>query len=146
MHVCTYAPANYMSAWKHVAIDYLKSGYFCLAEHEERQNRLKALRNRQDLFQEEGILNLILDAIDNINTISSQGFLVALAGEDSGQNFDVITAYLYQLLGELWDQTKWITTQMHFILFFALSTCEFSLANTTCVFNNFSNLFSSKTT
>ncbi|XP_035704010.1 ryanodine receptor isoform X5 [Folsomia candida] len=70
-------------------------------EHEERQNRLKALRNRQDLFQEEGILNLILDAIDNINTISSQGFLVALAGEDSGQNFDVITAYLYQLLAAI---------------------------------------------
>lgn len=69
-------------------------------EHEERQNRLKALRNRQDLFQEEGILNLILDAIDNINTITNQGFLVALSGEESGQNFDVITAYLYQLLGK----------------------------------------------
>jgi ryanodine receptor 2 len=29
-------------------------------DHEEKQNKLKALRNRQDLFQEEGILNLIL--------------------------------------------------------------------------------------
>jgi hypothetical protein len=70
-------------------------------EHEERQNRLKALRNRQDLFQEEGILNLILDAIDNINTITSHGLLITLASEDSGtSSFDVITAYLYQLLGE----------------------------------------------
>jgi ryanodine receptor 2 len=73
-----------------------------LAEHEERQNRLRALRNRQDLFQEEGILNLILDAIDNINTITSQGFLVTLASEESGsQNFDVITSYLYQLLAAI---------------------------------------------
>jgi len=77
--------------------DYLWVQYI---EHEERQNRLRALRNRQDLFQEEGILNLILDAIDNINTITSQGYLVTLAGEESGtQNFDVITSYLYQLLG-----------------------------------------------
>ena len=40
--------------------------------HEEKQKFLKALRNRQDLFQEEGILNLILDAIDKMNVISSQ--------------------------------------------------------------------------
>ena len=40
--------------------------------HEERQKFLKALRNRQDLFQEEGILNLILDMIDKMNVITSQ--------------------------------------------------------------------------
>jgi len=60
---------------------------------------LRALRNRQDLFQEEGILNLILDAIDKITTITAQGFMVALAGEAVGQNWDIISAYLYQLLG-----------------------------------------------
>ena len=68
-------------------------------EHEERQIKLRALRNRQDLFQEEGILNLILDAIDKITTITGQGFMVALAGEAAGQNWDCISAYLYQLLG-----------------------------------------------
>uniref|UniRef100_T1JNF8 Ryanodine receptor n=1 Tax=Strigamia maritima TaxID=126957 RepID=T1JNF8_STRMM len=52
-------------------------------EHEEKQNKLRALRNRQDLFQEEGILNLILDAIDKINVITSQGYLVALAGGEA---------------------------------------------------------------
>lgn len=71
-----------------------------ITEHEEKQNRLRALRNRQDLFQEEGILNLILEAIDKINVITSQGFLVALAGDESGQNWEVISGYLYQLLGE----------------------------------------------
>jgi ryanodine receptor 2 len=70
-------------------------------EHEEKQNKLRALRNRQDLFQEEGILNLILEAIDKINVITSQGFLVSLAGDESGQSWDIISGYLYQLLGEL---------------------------------------------
>ncbi|KAL1124812.1 hypothetical protein AAG570_001433 [Ranatra chinensis] len=70
-------------------------------EHEEKQNRLRALRNRQDLFQEEGILNLILEAIDKINVITSQGFLVSLAGDESGQNWDFISGYLYQLLAAI---------------------------------------------
>ncbi|XP_060521135.1 ryanodine receptor isoform X2 [Cylas formicarius] len=67
-------------------------------EHEEKQNRLRALRNRQDLFQEEGILNLILEAIDKINVITSQGFLAALAGD---QSWEMISAYLYQLLAAI---------------------------------------------
>lgn len=71
-------------------------------EHEEKQNKLRALRNRQDLFQEEGVLNLILDAIDKINVITSQGFLSSfLASDESGQNWDMISAYLYQLLAAI---------------------------------------------
>ena len=59
-------------------------------EHEERQNKFRALRNRQDLFQEEGILNLILEAIDKINIMTSQGFMVTLASDESGQNLSLI--------------------------------------------------------
>ncbi|XKL68210.1 hypothetical protein PGB90_003701 [Kerria lacca] len=70
-------------------------------EHEEKQNKFRALRNRQDLFQEEGILNLILEAIDKINIITSQGFMVNLAGDESGQNWDIISGYLYQLLAAI---------------------------------------------
>uniref|UniRef100_A0A182IRU9 Uncharacterized protein n=1 Tax=Anopheles atroparvus TaxID=41427 RepID=A0A182IRU9_ANOAO len=71
-------------------------------EHEEKQNRLRALRNRQDLFQEEGVLNLILEAIDKINVISSQGFLASfLANDESGQSWDMISGYLYQLLAAI---------------------------------------------
>jgi ryanodine receptor 2 len=71
-------------------------------EHEEKQNKLRALRNRQDLFQEEGVLNLILDLIDKINIINSQGFLSAfLASDESGGNWDAISAYLYQLLAAI---------------------------------------------
>lgn len=60
-------------------------------EHNERQIALRALRNRQDLFQEEGILNLILDAIDKITVITAQGFMVALAGEEAGLDWDIIS-------------------------------------------------------
>lgn len=67
-------------------------------EHEEKQNKLRALRNRQDLFQEEGILNLILEAIDKMNVITSQGFLASLAAD---QSWEMISAYLYQLLGKI---------------------------------------------
>uniref|UniRef100_A0A4D5R9V0 Ryanodine receptor 44F n=1 Tax=Scolopendra viridis TaxID=118503 RepID=A0A4D5R9V0_SCOVI len=70
-------------------------------EHEEKQNKLRALRNRQDLFQEEGILNLILDAIDKINIITSHGYLVSLAGDETGHNWEIISAYLYQLLAAI---------------------------------------------
>lgn len=71
-------------------------------EHEERQNKFRALRNRQDLFQEEGVLNLILEAIDKINVITSQGFLASfLANDDSGQQWELISGYLYQLLAAI---------------------------------------------
>ncbi|KAI5643469.1 ryR domain-containing protein [Phthorimaea operculella] len=71
-------------------------------EHEEKQNKFRALRNRQDLFQEEGILNLILEAIDKINVITSQGFLAGfLASDESGHCWDMISGYLYQLLAAI---------------------------------------------
>ena len=70
-------------------------------DHEEKQNKLKALRNRQDLFQEEGILNLILEAVDKMNIISTQGLLPSLLGEESSSNWDAITNYLYQLLAAI---------------------------------------------
>ena len=70
-------------------------------DNEEKQKFLKALRNRQDLFQEEGILNLILDAIDKMNVITSQGLLSALAGEEAGQQWNDVSGYLFQLLGEI---------------------------------------------
>lgn len=66
--------------------------------HEERQKFLKALRNRQDLFQEEGILNLILDMIDKMNLITSQGLLSSFAGEEAGDQWESISSALFQLL------------------------------------------------
>ena len=68
---------------------------------------MKALRNRQDLFQEEGILNLILDTIDKMNVVSGLGILSALAGDESGQQWDEISNYLFQILGKINKQLLW---------------------------------------
>lgn len=54
------------------------------------------------MFQEEGVLNLILEAIDKINVITSQGFLAGfLVGDETGTNWDLISGYLYQLLAAI---------------------------------------------
>ena len=68
---------------------------------------MKALRNRQDLFQEEGILNLILDTIDKMNVVSGLGILSALAGDESGQQWDEISNYLFQILGKINRELQW---------------------------------------
>lgn len=40
--------------------------------HEEKQAKLKALRNRQDLFHEEGMISLVLETIDKYSETKSQ--------------------------------------------------------------------------
>lgn len=91
-------------------------------EHEERQVALRALRNRQDLFQEEGILNLILDAIDKITVITSQGYMVALAGEEAGQDWEIIS-------GAFPGHLSW-PVLLFFVLFFDYMLCLYvSLKN-----------------
>ena len=79
--------------------------------HEDKQKFLKALRNRQDLFQEEGILNLILDTIDKMNVVSGLGILSALAGDESGQQWDEISNYLFQILGKINTSTIGVESQ-----------------------------------
>ena len=69
--------------------------------HEDKQKLLKALKNRQDLFQEEGILNLVLEMIDKMNEISASGMLSSLAGEESGQQWEEVSTYLFQLLAAI---------------------------------------------
>lgn len=71
------------------------------ADHEEKQLHLKALRNRQDLFQEEGILNLILETIDQINAITTAGLVFQLLGTETSESWATISSYLYQLLASV---------------------------------------------
>ncbi|XP_064602338.1 ryanodine receptor 2-like [Liolophura sinensis] len=70
-------------------------------EHEEKQNKLKALRNRQDLFQEEGMIALILETIDKFSHYKSRRQFAYYAGEDAAQNWDDISSYLYLLLAAM---------------------------------------------
>ncbi|KAL4238125.1 Ryanodine receptor 2 [Mactra antiquata] len=70
-------------------------------EHEEKQNKLRALRNRQDLFQEEGMIALILETIDKFGQYKSKRQFAHYAGEDAANSWDDISGYLYLLLAAM---------------------------------------------
>jgi len=70
-------------------------------DFEERQIRLKALRNRQDLFQVEGMIALILETIDKCSQWKSMRHLAHLIGEDSAAKWNDMINYLYLLLAAL---------------------------------------------
>ena len=50
---------------------------------EDKQNRFRALRSRQDLFQEEGVLNMILDTIDKFSQMEALPDFAGLIGEQT---------------------------------------------------------------
>ncbi|XP_048731868.2 ryanodine receptor-like isoform X6 [Ostrea edulis] len=70
-------------------------------EHEEKQNKLRALRNRQDLFQEEGMIALILETIDKFTQYKSPRHFAHYAGEDAADTYEDIASYLYLLLAAM---------------------------------------------
>ncbi|XP_014664675.1 PREDICTED: ryanodine receptor-like [Priapulus caudatus] len=70
-------------------------------EHEEKQQKLKALRNRQDLFQEEGMIALVLEVIDEFSMYQSPSYFAAVAGEEAGQMWEDISSSLYLLLAAM---------------------------------------------
>ncbi|VDO05596.1 unnamed protein product [Rodentolepis nana] len=71
-------------------------------EHEARQSKLAALANRQDLFQEEGMISLVLETIDKFTGAfrSRREFALAV-GEERGSRFSDLGNYLYLLLAAL---------------------------------------------
>ncbi|TSL04189.1 Ryanodine receptor 2 [Bagarius yarrelli] len=70
-------------------------------EHEDKQNRLRALKNRQNLFQEEGMINLVLECIDRLHVYSSAAHFADVAGREAGEAWKSILNSLYELLGIL---------------------------------------------
>lgn len=54
-----------------------------IPDFEASQNRLRALRSRQDLFQEEGVLNMILDTIDKFSQMESMPDFAGLLNDDT---------------------------------------------------------------
>ena len=68
---------------------------------EERQNRFRALRSRQDLFQEEGVLNMILDTIDKFSLMESLPDFAGLIGEENQNTWEEISTYLYLLVAAM---------------------------------------------
>uniref|UniRef100_A0A8C5FWP2 Ryanodine receptor 2 n=1 Tax=Gadus morhua TaxID=8049 RepID=A0A8C5FWP2_GADMO len=70
-------------------------------EHEEKQNRLRHLKNRQNLFQEEGMTSLLLECIDRLHVYSSAAHFAEVAGKEAGEAWRSILNSLYELLAAL---------------------------------------------
>lgn len=61
--------------------------YSSFPDFEEKQNRFRALRSRQDLFQEEGVLNMILDTIDKFSLMEALPDFAGIIGEETHVSF-----------------------------------------------------------
>uniref|UniRef100_A0A452HQS8 Uncharacterized protein n=1 Tax=Gopherus agassizii TaxID=38772 RepID=A0A452HQS8_9SAUR len=70
-------------------------------EHEDKQNKLRSLKNRQNLFKEEGMLALVLNCIDRLNVYNSAAHFAGVAREESGTAWKEILNLLYKLLAAL---------------------------------------------
>ncbi|XP_072311661.1 ryanodine receptor 2 [Eucyclogobius newberryi] len=70
-------------------------------EHEVKQNRLRALKNRQNLFQEEGMISLVLECIDHLHVYSSAAHFAEAVGQAAGEAWSSILNSLYELLAAL---------------------------------------------
>ncbi|KAJ7417044.1 hypothetical protein WISP_66534 [Willisornis vidua] len=79
--------------------------YFQLPEedlqHEDKQNKLRSLKNRQNLFKEEGMLALVLNCIDRLNDYNSAVHFAGIAREEHGTSWKEILNLLYKLLAAL---------------------------------------------
>lgn len=73
------------------------------ADHDSRQEKLKALRNRQDLFQEEGMIGLVLTTINTVSggRFSSKREFAQAVGEEKAEYHDHICNCLYLLLAAM---------------------------------------------
>ncbi|RMB90118.1 hypothetical protein DUI87_33458 [Hirundo rustica rustica] len=69
--------------------------------HEQRQGRLRALRARQSLFQQEGMLTLVLSCIDRLSAYSTAAQFGEAAGEEAAAAWKEIVNLLYELLASL---------------------------------------------
>ncbi|XP_067335771.1 ryanodine receptor 3-like isoform X20 [Channa argus] len=70
-------------------------------EHEERQIKLRSLKNRQNLFKQEGMLTLVSNCIDRLNVYNSAAHFGECAGLEAGAAWKDILNLLYELLGIL---------------------------------------------
>ncbi|KAL4003146.1 RIH domain family protein [Acanthocheilonema viteae] len=70
-------------------------------DFEASQNRLRALRSRQDLFQEEGVLNMILDTIDKFSQMEAMPDFAGLLNDDTQLMWEEISTYLYLLVAAM---------------------------------------------
>uniref|UniRef100_A0A3Q3K423 Ryanodine receptor 2b (cardiac) n=1 Tax=Monopterus albus TaxID=43700 RepID=A0A3Q3K423_MONAL len=69
--------------------------------HEVKQNIMTALKNQQNMFQEEGVIDLVLDCIDHLHQYSSALHLAEAAQSEIGEEWETILNCFYELLAAL---------------------------------------------
>uniref|UniRef100_G3UG01 Ryanodine receptor 1 n=1 Tax=Loxodonta africana TaxID=9785 RepID=G3UG01_LOXAF len=69
--------------------------------HEEKQSKLRSLRNRQSLSPQEGMLSLVLNCIDRLNVYTTAAHFAEFAGEEAAESWKEIVNLLYELLASL---------------------------------------------
>ncbi|XP_056624494.1 ryanodine receptor 3 isoform X3 [Triplophysa dalaica] len=70
-------------------------------EHEKKQIQLRSLKNRQNLFKQEGMLSLVSNCIDRLSVYNSAAHFGEHAGEDAAAAWKDILNLLYELLASL---------------------------------------------
>ncbi|KAF7669099.1 hypothetical protein LDENG_00247690 [Lucifuga dentata] len=69
--------------------------------HEAKQNSMTVLKNRQNMFQEEGVMSLVLDCIDHLHQYSNGSHFAEASQSDTGENWENILNCFYELLASL---------------------------------------------
>ncbi|KAG7228617.1 hypothetical protein INR49_013303 [Caranx melampygus] len=69
--------------------------------HEAKQNSMTALKNRQNMFQEEGVIDLVLDCIDRLHQCHSASCFAEAAQRETGEEWETTLNRFYELLAAL---------------------------------------------
>ncbi|KAM4729154.1 ryanodine receptor 2-like [Anableps anableps] len=69
--------------------------------HEDKQKKMTALRKRQNMFKDEGVIDLVLDCIDHLHHYSSASYVAETGQHDSGERWEAIIHQFYELLAAL---------------------------------------------
>ncbi|XP_015230090.1 PREDICTED: ryanodine receptor 2-like [Cyprinodon variegatus] len=69
--------------------------------HEEKQKKIAALKKRQNMFKEEGVIDLVLDCIDHLHHYSSASYFAEATQCDAGERWEAVISLFYELLASL---------------------------------------------
>ncbi|KAM9364976.1 ryanodine receptor 2 [Pholidichthys leucotaenia] len=69
--------------------------------HETKQNSTTALKNRQNMFQEEGVIDLVIDCVDHLHQYCSASHSADAAQSETGEEWATILNLFYELLAAL---------------------------------------------
>uniref|UniRef100_A0A673CUD6 Ryanodine receptor 2b (cardiac) n=1 Tax=Sphaeramia orbicularis TaxID=375764 RepID=A0A673CUD6_9TELE len=69
--------------------------------HEAKQNSLTALKNRQNMFKEEGVIDLVVECIDRLHQHSDASHITEAPQTETGEGWQTILRSFYELLAAL---------------------------------------------